>query len=161
MRTYVGTPFNMAPEILKGHYYSHKVDIYSAATILYQMLYGSVPFKARDQQALLEAIENNRCSLENAEVSQETKIMLKEMLAPKPEDRMELYQALDIITKYESQQIGKKIEELRSIHHRNRGKFVSPGEISCGLYLAELRETTSDLDQRLSIRLVQKLTAQA
>jgi hypothetical protein len=66
------------------------------------MLYGSVPFKARDQQALLEAIENNRCSLENAEVSQETKIMLKEMLAPKPEDRMELYQALDIITKYES-----------------------------------------------------------
>lgn len=87
--------------------------------------------------------------------------MLKEMLAPKPEDRMELYQALDIITKYESQQIGKKIEELRSIHHRNRGNFAVPGGISCGLDLGLLRGTPSDLDQRLSIRLVQKLTAQA
>ena len=123
------------------------------------MLYGSVPYKARDYKTLLEAIENNRCSLENAEVSQETKTMLKEMLAPKPEDRMELYQALDIITKYESEQIGKKIEELRGINHRNQRNFALPGGISCGIDLGVLRGAPSDLDQRLSIRLVQKLTA--
>ena len=123
------------------------------------MLYGSVPYKARDYKTLLEAIENNRCSLENAEVSQETKIMLKEMLAPKPEDRMELYQALDIITKYESEQLGKRIDELRRINHKNRDNFAVPGGNSCGFDLGLLRGGPSDLDQRLSIRLVQKLTA--
>lgn len=161
MKSYAGTPFNMAPEILRGNYYSHKVDIYSAATILYQMLYGSVPYKARDHNTLLQAIENKRCSLQSVEVSQETKTMLKEMLAPKPEDRMELYQALDIITKYEIQQIERRIEELRAISHQNQGSFAIPGGISCGLDLNLPRGGPSDLDQRLYIRLVQKLTAQA
>lgn len=56
LRTFAGTPFNMAPEILRGHYYNHKVDVYSAGTVLFEMLYGSVPFKGRDESALLEAI---------------------------------------------------------------------------------------------------------
>jgi serine/threonine protein kinase len=35
MRTYVGSPMNMAPEILQGKTYTDKVDIYSVGTILY------------------------------------------------------------------------------------------------------------------------------
>ena len=35
LKTFAGSPFNMAPEILKGQPYSDKVDIYSAGTILY------------------------------------------------------------------------------------------------------------------------------
>lgn len=46
MRTYVGSPLNMAPEILKGQSYTEKVDVYSAGTILYEMLYGVSPYEA-------------------------------------------------------------------------------------------------------------------
>lgn len=53
LRAFVGTPLNMAPEILKGHLYNEKVDIYSAGTLLHEMLYGVVPFKGRDTQSLL------------------------------------------------------------------------------------------------------------
>lgn len=49
MRTCVGSPLNMAPEILKGQIYTDKVDIYSAGTILYEMLYGVSPYKAKNR----------------------------------------------------------------------------------------------------------------
>jgi serine/threonine protein kinase len=46
----------MAPEILRGRFYNQSVDIYSAGTVLYEMLYGVMPFDGRDTRALLEAI---------------------------------------------------------------------------------------------------------
>lgn len=44
LKSYSGTPLNMAPEILKGEEYDDKAEIYSAGTILYEMLFGTVPF---------------------------------------------------------------------------------------------------------------------
>lgn len=35
LRSFAGTPLNMAPEILKGMSYNHKADVYSAGTVLY------------------------------------------------------------------------------------------------------------------------------
>ena len=35
LQAFMGTPLNMAPEILKKMYYNEKVNIYSAGTILY------------------------------------------------------------------------------------------------------------------------------
>lgn len=69
LRSFVGTPFNMAPEILRGQYYGPQVDIYSAGTVLYEMLYGCVPFKGRDERAILESIEKGRFSGRLQEVS--------------------------------------------------------------------------------------------
>lgn len=41
----VGTPFYMAPEILKnGMAYSHKVDFWSAGVILYEVIFGQRPY---------------------------------------------------------------------------------------------------------------------
>ena len=39
-----GTPLNMAPEILQGEKYDHKVDVWSLGTIFYEMLTGFAPF---------------------------------------------------------------------------------------------------------------------
>ena len=50
-------------------YYNEKVDIYSAGTILYEMLYGAVPFKGRDTKSLIEAIEMGKLSSQNQLVS--------------------------------------------------------------------------------------------
>ena len=56
LKTFAGSPLNMAPEILKGQSYSDKVDIYSAGTILYEMLYGVSPYEARCRNDLIREI---------------------------------------------------------------------------------------------------------
>ena len=40
----VGTPLNMAPEIMNGDYYNSKVDIWSLGTMMYELLVGFTPF---------------------------------------------------------------------------------------------------------------------
>ena len=77
LRTFAGTPLNMAPEILKGRLYNQKVDIYSAGTVLYEMLYGVMPFKGRDTRALIESIERGRMMEADASVSDRTRNLLK------------------------------------------------------------------------------------
>lgn len=42
--TKIGTPYYMAPEILRGLSYNEKVDVYSYGMLLYQMVSGKVPF---------------------------------------------------------------------------------------------------------------------
>ena len=42
----LGSPLNMAPEILSGDSYSNKADIWSVGVSLYEMLYGFPPFNA-------------------------------------------------------------------------------------------------------------------
>ncbi len=42
--TMCGSPIYMAPEILIGHRYDSKVDMWSTGIILYQCLNGSTPF---------------------------------------------------------------------------------------------------------------------
>ena len=43
--TMVGSPIYMAPEILTGHDYSIKADIWSLGCVLYEMLYGECPYE--------------------------------------------------------------------------------------------------------------------
>lgn len=57
LKTFAGSPLNMAPEVLKGQPYTDKVDIYSAGTILYEMLYGVSPYEARCREELIKEIE--------------------------------------------------------------------------------------------------------
>ena len=56
-QTLCGTPLFMAPEILNGHSYGNKVDVWSLGTVFYEMLTGFVPFTGRDQQDLKRNIE--------------------------------------------------------------------------------------------------------
>jgi serine/threonine protein kinase len=44
MRTYCGTPITMAPEILQGKPYDKKCDIWSLGVILFQLVFGKLPF---------------------------------------------------------------------------------------------------------------------
>ena len=51
-KTQCGTPLNMAPEILMGHKYDHKVDVWSLGTVFFEMLTGFTPFTGMNKEDL-------------------------------------------------------------------------------------------------------------
>jgi serine/threonine-protein kinase ULK/ATG1 len=55
--TMLGSPLNMAPEILNGDKYDNKADIWSLGTVLYEMLFGKPPFIASNIIDLLKNIK--------------------------------------------------------------------------------------------------------
>ena len=44
LKTLVGTPSYMAPQILKEEKYTHKCDIWSLGVMTYEMLVGKIPW---------------------------------------------------------------------------------------------------------------------
>lgn len=57
MTTACGTPGYVAPEVLGGHGYHEKVDVWSTGVILYILLCGFPPFYDDDNRALFETIK--------------------------------------------------------------------------------------------------------
>ena len=56
-QTMCGTPVYMAPEILQGKAYDHKVDVWSLGTVFYEMLTGFTPFTGKNKADLRNNIE--------------------------------------------------------------------------------------------------------
>ena len=57
-KTIVGSPIYMAPEILRGKYYTTKADIWSLGIVLYELLYGFCPYEAGSIQKLIKLINS-------------------------------------------------------------------------------------------------------
>lgn len=53
----LGSPLFMAPELLKGHKYDSKVDVWSLGIMFYEMLTGFTPFTGIIESFMLSAIE--------------------------------------------------------------------------------------------------------
>ena len=56
--TACGTPLYMAPEVFTTHKYDSKADLWSVGCILYEMIFGRVPFIAQSQVALFQLINS-------------------------------------------------------------------------------------------------------
>jgi serine/threonine-protein kinase ULK/ATG1 len=54
--TMLGSPLNMAPEVLNNTEYNNKADIWSIGTCFYELLFGKPPFTATNMVDLLKNI---------------------------------------------------------------------------------------------------------
>jgi serine/threonine protein kinase len=81
--TYVGTPLYMAPEVLANQQHGNKADLWSVGVLLYEMLYGRVPFPAHNYQELVYKVNNQKVSFDpSIPVSQEMKALISATLIP-------------------------------------------------------------------------------
>ena len=91
MTTYCGTPLMMAPEVV-GRHYDTKCDIWSLGIMLFEILYGRVPFRThvKSRGDILKVIaEPDWLQFpENVAVSDSAKDLISKMLVVDPKDRI-------------------------------------------------------------------------
>ncbi|CAD8054919.1 unnamed protein product [Paramecium primaurelia] len=57
LTTKIGTPYFIAPEILRSNGYNEKVDVWSCGVILYILLIGKAPFRGKNQYETLQLVQ--------------------------------------------------------------------------------------------------------
>lgn len=56
LKSLVGSPYYMAPQLLSNQQYCYKCDIWSLAVMYYEMVMGDLPWLASDPPSLLKKI---------------------------------------------------------------------------------------------------------
>lgn len=86
---YVGTTKYCSPEMIASHAkYNYKTDIWSAGIILYELLYGTVPFDSNKETKIEYKIQNKNITFPNTPmVSQSAKNLIVSMLNRNPHKR--------------------------------------------------------------------------
>jgi non-specific serine/threonine protein kinase len=85
IHTTVGTAAYMSPEQARGEILDRRTDIWSFGIVLYEMLFGQLPFKGEYEQAIVYGILNDEP--EFADIPVELNHILSKALAKSPKDR--------------------------------------------------------------------------
>lgn len=92
-----GTPYYIAPEVLKKSY-DQKCDLWSCGVILYILLVGYPPFNGQSDEQIIQAVLSGRYTLmepEWEEVSDEAKDLVIKLLEYNPAKRITALEALN------------------------------------------------------------------
>ncbi len=84
----VGTPYYLAPELLKGSGANAPADVFSFGVLLYELITGLRPFTASTRMALFAAIlRDTQAAILRTDIPQELIALVDECLAKNPGDR--------------------------------------------------------------------------
>ncbi|RFU34627.1 hypothetical protein B7463_g1708, partial [Scytalidium lignicola] len=89
--TLCGSPLYMAPEILRYEKYDAKADLWSAGTVLFEMMVGKPPFRASNHVELLRRIEQSEDHIsfpKSTVISDGMKQIIKALLKRTPVERL-------------------------------------------------------------------------
>ena len=87
MKSIVGTPLYMSPQILKKSKYTTKSDLWSIGLIYYEMLQGRTPWRASNQLQLLNGIYTKKIIF-NKQISELSKDFIRKCLQIHEDERM-------------------------------------------------------------------------
>ncbi|QDT96859.1 serine/threonine protein kinase [Gimesia aquarii] len=93
----VGSPHYMSPEQINGQEIDHRSDIYALGATMYHMLTGRPPFDGNTIPQIIAQKLNGEATLLSAGphvISEQTTQLVKDMLALKPEARLDDYNCL-------------------------------------------------------------------
>ena len=99
----------MAPELLQKRTYDYTVDIWALGILLYELMHGYSPYRAKKIEDILYNVQNKEIKF-SRRISDEVKDLVTGILQVKPSRRMSLEEILihPWIVKY------KKIQKLES-----------------------------------------------
>jgi len=90
IQTLCGSPMYMAPEIMKYKKYNNKSDLWSVGVIMYEMLFGEVPFRAKNFIDLIKCINKKKILIPSKFIiSDNCSYLLFKLLEKDPEKRIE------------------------------------------------------------------------
>ena len=98
-KLFCGTPSYMSPEIVnKQKYVAQYSDIWSMGVLLFSMLYGRFPFRAKEQDILFEKISNAVIIFpDDVEIDERLKLLFKKIFVVTPTQRPSLNEILNEI----------------------------------------------------------------
>lgn len=94
MKSIVGTPLYMSPQILKKAKYTAKSDLWSIGLIYYEMLHGRTPWPANNEIELINGIYHKKILFATG-VSDESKDFIRRCLEIYEEDRISWEEAFN------------------------------------------------------------------
>ncbi|RVD92700.1 Ser Thr kinase Kin1 [Tubulinosema ratisbonensis] len=117
LRTFCGSLYFAAPELLKGYIYKGNViDVWSLGVILYTMACGFVPFDDKSIYVLQEKIKNSDYQLPK-HLSLPLKNLISKMLTKNFQDRIDLEEIIE--DEWLNENYSTKIETYFQLDHKN------------------------------------------
>lgn len=92
IQTICGSPMYMAPEMILKKKYNQKSDLWSVGIIMYELITGNVPYKAKNMLELIQHIRKTKITLPinfDVSISSHCKELLFQLLQKNPDNRIE------------------------------------------------------------------------
>lgn len=94
-----GSPMYMAPEVLTGKSYGMSSDLYSLGIVLYEMIYGCVPYDASNIDDLLAQIQSKGPQFNKKKISKKLETLILSLLESNPLMRVSHSALFDLVLK--------------------------------------------------------------
>ena len=123
LKTKIGSPYYIAPEVLKGSY-GIECDVWSCGIILYILLVGYPPFDGKNTNEIFDNILEGELNLETkdwAKISNDAKDLIKKLLEKNPKKRISPFEAMKHpwIIKYAKNNNNNEDESFNKISLKN------------------------------------------